>query len=112
MWFQMFLSLPLRESYRCFRCRQHKFEKTVQKPFPALHISTETRGKIISLKQFNIKLDVACKVKYIWLARTKVVEAAKCPLTVILWVIADVCGADGFPFCLELRKSVNSYMKE
>ena len=53
-------------------------------------ISAQKGGEKISLKQFSIKLDVAYKIKYIWLATTKVAEAAKCLLTVILWVTADV----------------------
>lgn len=85
----MFVSLPLRKCCCCFHCRVHEFEKTVQESFPVLHISTERRKKI-SLKQFSIKLDVDYKIKYIWLAMTKVAEAAKCLLTVILWVTSDV----------------------
>lgn len=47
-------------------------------------------GEKNSPKQFSIKVDAAYKIKYIWLAMTKVAEAAKCLLTVILWVTADV----------------------
>lgn len=43
-----------------------------------------------NLKQYNIKLDAAYNIKYIWLAMRKVAEAAKCLLTLILWVTADV----------------------
>lgn len=43
--FRMFLSLPLRKSCCCFHCGKREFEKTVQEPFPVLHISTERRGK-------------------------------------------------------------------
>lgn len=40
--------------------------------------------------QYNIKLDAALNIKYLWLAMRKVAEAVKCLLTLILWVTADV----------------------
>jgi len=61
-------------------------------------IYPQRAGDKISLKQISIKLDVAYKIKNIWVAMTKVAEAAKCLLTVVLWVTEDVQGADVFHF--------------
>lgn len=49
-----------------------------------------------NLRKHNIRLDAAYKIKYLWLAMRKIAEAAKCLLTLILWVTA--WGADVLHF--------------
>lgn len=60
------------------------------------YIYAQKRKEKFRLTQFSIMLDVAYKIKYIGLAMEEGAEAAKCLLTGILWVTADVRAADVF----------------
>lgn len=52
----------------------------------------------VSLKQFSIYIWSSLQNKIYMAAMTKVVQAAKYHLTVILWLTTNVCGADVFHF--------------